>query len=88
MIKPEDIPDDAAEPVARAIYEATSALTLDDEGYEDDGWAYHMQDAREAIAAALNAWGGMMFYPSSTGNEHAEAEEGCVFLPLPQKGAE
>jgi len=50
------IPDEVVVPVAWAIYEATTGLKPGDELYEDDGYAYHWEEAVKAIAAALAAW--------------------------------
>jgi hypothetical protein len=50
------IPDEVVIPVAWAIYEATTGLKPGDELYEDDGYAFHWEEAVKAIAAALAAW--------------------------------
>lgn len=50
------IPGEVVIPVAWAIYEATTGLKPGDELYEDDGYAFHWEEAVKALAAALAAW--------------------------------
>ncbi len=80
MIKPEQIPDDAVMPIAMAIYEATTGLKPGDELYEDDGYAYHWEEAINTLAAAINAWPEAFEYRS----KHAIYGQ-CLTLPLSQE---
>lgn len=85
MTKPEQIPDDAVMPIARAIYEATTGLKPGDELYEDDGYAYHWEEATNALVAALNAWPNGEVRPSIQKPHDTAWYPSYISLPLPQE---
>ncbi len=77
------IPDEVVIPVAWAIYEATTGLKPGDELYEDDGYAFHWEEAVKALAAALAAWPGMSVAPIPRFRPYKEAETlQHIILPL------
>jgi hypothetical protein len=68
MIKPEQIPDEVVEAAAKSISEFSEPI---------DKWRYHIPEARDAIAAAINAWPGMECRPTFTPSR--------IILPLAEE---
>jgi len=75
------IPDEVVMPIAWAIYQATTGLEPGDERYEDDGYAYHWEEAITALASGLAAW------PRMAKLEAGRISPSGLFLPLKQEGA-
>jgi hypothetical protein len=76
MIRPEQIPDEVVEAAAMVLHannEVFHDVSWDDLG-DYDQEAYR-EEARAAIAAALNAWPGAI-----------DCGDGWIELPLPQEG--
>lgn len=78
------MPDEAVMPIARAIYEATTGLKPGDELYEDDGYAYHWEEAINTLAAVLNAWPNGEIRQSIQKPHDTTWYPPYIRLPLPQ----
>lgn len=85
MIKAEHMPDEAVMPIAWAIYEATTGLKPGDELYEDDGYAYHWEEATNTLVAALNAWPQARGLPKLVNDKLQWGNNTHIMLPLKSK---
>jgi hypothetical protein len=72
MIDPAQIPPEAA---------IAAIAAIDDEPFSS-GPSDDLRTMRAAIAAALNAWQGMEYWPEFSDAGLGEHEPGKVFLPL------
>jgi hypothetical protein len=73
LIKPDQIPDEVVEAAARAY-------AILNEGH-DEWWHLRAERARAAIAAAINAWPGMVQYPL----HDIDCTPPKIILPLPKE---
>jgi hypothetical protein len=72
LIKPEQIPDEVVEAATKAF-----------DASEEDAYVSHAHDIRVAIAAAINAWPGMVIYPPDVLDSTINPER--IILPLPME---
>jgi hypothetical protein len=72
MIKPDQIPDEVVEAAARAAWKLKDQRLWETLKATQPNWR---DEAREALAAALNAWPGAFLYPLNKTR---------LILPLPQ----
>lgn len=79
MIKPEQIPDEAVDAGAKAMISSSSSLVWDDMPGFHDLWR---KEARDTIAAALNAWPGIVFDEGARVTEGYN-DPGSITLPIP-----
>ena len=77
MLKPEQIPDEVVEAAARAAWKLKDQRLWEILKATQPNWR---DEAREALAAAINAWPGAVWRESGVGREIVSRR---IVLPLP-----